>query len=355
MRIRVRLRNSSLSIKEHFLQLTGGVAFFFFGASDAWALPQIVTLKTGETVIGEVLSKSDDSTLYLKSDLLGELSIARSSIDSSVPQKTEKKVQIVEPKKTLAAKEVTPKEEGQAEEAPLSTQIIDTLKEIEAPKSWAGSFKIGLNSSQGDRKWDETYTRGDLKVEEKGSPHYFRLNGSYTYRLSERNDGTEVKSNDRYDGTFTYRRSFLGNWFAQNATGYRADQLKGINREIQNVVGLGYRLTLGPKFEVVFGGGGGIEYFDADFEEEQTNDMVVNLFQEFSYKPTKRTSFIQEFKYFQNPDDPQNYNYLFKTAVRIRLTNLLGFEISYNKDFDNEVQNDVEDNTQFRNALVVFF
>ena len=39
-----------------------------------------------------------------------------------------------------------------------------------------------------------------------------------------------------------------------------------------------------------------------------------------------------------------------------RLTDLLGFEFSYNKNFDSDVGNgNPRDDTQWRNALVIFF
>jgi hypothetical protein len=43
-------------------------------------------------------------------------------------------------------------------------------------------------------------------------------------------------------------------------------------------------------------------------------------------------------------------------AIRVRLTDLLGLEFSYNKSFDNDVgDGDAQDDTQWRNALVVYF
>ena len=43
-------------------------------------------------------------------------------------------------------------------------------------------------------------------------------------------------------------------------------------------------------------------------------------------------------------------------AVRIRLTELLGIEFSFNKTFDNDLGDaTIKDDTQWRNALVIYF
>ena len=43
-------------------------------------------------------------------------------------------------------------------------------------------------------------------------------------------------------------------------------------------------------------------------------------------------------------------------AIRVRLTELLGFEFSFNKTFDNDLGDvTIKNDTQWRNALVIYF
>jgi putative salt-induced outer membrane protein YdiY len=319
---------------------------------------QIVSLNSGERLVGEILPQSTEQTVVLKSDILGEVSLPRERVvkieakPSAGAEQVQKTVsQSPEPKapsaRTVAA------EAGEAEEA----RIVDELVKLKAPDSWNGDLRMGLNLSQGDRKWSENYFRGKLEIQQKGDPNFYRLDGSYIYRKSEKSNGDRYKSTDKYDGTFTYRRRFAGEWFLQNSLGVRADQVKGIEREIQELVGVGYKYKPTGKMEFLFGVGGGIEDFRADFEDTREGlSAVMNIFQEFTWRPLARTSVVQKFNYYSSPDASERFNYVLTTALRIRLTDLLGFEFSYNKDFDNDIgSGDSKDDTQWRNSLIVYF
>jgi hypothetical protein len=65
---------------------------------------------------------------------------------------------------------------------------------------------------------------------------------------------------------------------------------------------------------------------------------------------------VQQFSYYWNPKDSNQFNYVLTAAVRVRFTELLGFEFSYNKSFDNDLGNSkAKDDAQWRNALVFYF
>lgn len=126
---------------------------------------------------------------------------------------------------------------------------------------------------------------------------------------------------------------------------------------MQETVGVGYRYKPSGKFELLVGGGGGIEDYETEFDDtrEEVNP-IVNVFQEATWRPLQRASFVQKFNYYWNPEDTGQFNYVLTAAIRVRLTDLLGLEFSYNKNFDNDIDNGrSKDDTQWRNALVVYF
>jgi putative salt-induced outer membrane protein YdiY len=329
-----------------------------------FAAPQLIFLDTGERVVGEVLPKSTEDTVFLQSSLLGEMTIPRARVLRIEPQPAldvAKKAPAVAKKvPALEAEPVPTKQMALTEEEVdhiEERRVIDTLREFKAPDSWNGNLRMGLNLSQGDNKWNETYARGNLEIKPKGSPNFYRFTGSYTYRETERNNGTSFKSTDKYDGNFIYRRTFYDNWFVQNSIGIRVDQVKGIDRELQEAVGVGYKFKPTSNFEFLIGGGGGVEELETDFEDTRTGlNPLMNVFQEATWRPWKRTSLVQKFNYYWNPEQSEQFNYVVTAAVRFRLTDLVGLEFSYNKDFDNDVGNgNSKDDTQWRNALVVYF
>lgn len=326
------------------------------------AAPEIVSLTSGERLVGEVLPQSNEQTLVLKSDLLGEVKLPRGQIVTIEPQPAKApapaavvtapapKAAPVAPAPQVTAKEIV--EEEQA--------IIDRVRELKAPDSWKGNLRMGMNISGGDRKYTETALRGKLEIKEKGSPNFYRFSGSYTYRETERTNGSSYTSTDRYDGTFVYRRDVGDtnrNWFIQNALGGRVDQVKGIDHEYQDTIGLGYKLKPIEKFEILFGGGGGVEDYQTAFNDPREGvNTVMNVFQEFTWRPLTRTSVIQKFNYYWNPEVSSQYNYVLTAALRVRLTDLLGLEFSYNRNYDNDIGNgNPKDDAVWRNALVVYF
>lgn len=323
------------------------------------ATPQIVSLDSGERVVGELLPKSTDQVIYLQSGLLGEIPIPRQRVVKIEPKPQE--VVVAKAKPTMEPEVVATKQQIALTNEEIDhieeRRVIDTLREIKAPESWSGNVRFGLNLSQGDRKWTETYLRGNLEIKPPQTPHFYRFNGSYTYRQTERSDGSSYKSTDKYDASFIYRRTFYRNWFAQNSVGYRVDQIKGIDRELQEAIGVGYKFKPSNEFEFLLGGGGGVEDFTADFDDSREGlNPLMNVFQEATWKPWNRTSFVQKFNYYWNPEISEQFNYILTAAIRFRLTDLVGLEFSYNKNFDNDIGNgDSKDDTQWRNALVVYF
>ena len=105
------------------------------------------------------------------------------------------------------------------------------------------------------------------------------------------------------------------------------------------------------------GGGGGLEHYDAGLGSNKSGvSPLLNIFQEATWRPLKRTSLVQKFNYYWNPENNNLYNYVLTAAVRVRLTDLLGFEFSYNKAFDNDLGNgNAKNDTHWRNALVIYF
>ena len=329
---------------------------FVFTLASANTALSVVALDTGEQIIGEILPESSPVTVMLRSPLLGEIKVPRArviSIQAKAPE-------LLIGKSTTAAEGKRKNlEDSEIKKELISEErkVIDKFLKFKAPSQWSGNMRLGINLSQGNRKWKEAYAKGKLEIDPKKSPNFFRFTGSYTYRQTERASGAEYKSTDKYDAEFIYRRSFFENWFAQNALGYRADRVKGIDREVQVSAGIGYEYKPSNRFKLIFGGGGGIEELEADSQDARAGQYpLANVFQEATWRPLKRTSVIQKFSYYWDPKDSDQFNYLLSAAIRIRLTDLLGLEFSYNKSYDSDVGiSNTKDDEQWRNALVFYF
>lgn len=321
----------------------------------------IVTMKSGERLIGEASEKSNNATLVLNSALLGELRLPTERIlmreaftSDAAEQSTKSKAAAQTPENMEMGSPLQLSEEEMADVKKES--LLDRLVDLKAPKSWSGDLRFGLDFGGGDSKWRQLYSKGNLVIDPKQDPNYYRITGSYTYRTIDRN-GESVKATDRYDGNFTYRRDFGERFFFQNTLAGRVDEIKGINYEIQELLGVGIRLQPLDTIDIYFGGGGGVEDFNPDFDDTRSGiNAVANFFQELTWRPFEKATLSQEFNYFVSPSQSERFNYVLTTSFRYRLTDLLGFEISFNQNYDNDVgAGNVRDVSQWRNAIIVYF
>ena len=335
----------------HFLSL---ICMFL---STLHATNSIVFLDSGEKLIGEVLGTSSQEVLVLRSSVIGDVQILRERINSIHLEASEfeSKSQPLAESKVERLENLNPlaRKEGINEEI----KTLEDLKRFDAPDHWSGNLRLGMNFSNGDRSFSETYALGKLEIKPENSPHFYRLSGSYTYRETERPNGDSFKTKDKYDAQFVYRCELQGNWFVQNSLSGRVDKVKGINRKIQDAIGIGYFYKPYQSLEFILGGGGGLEFYDAEIRDiRDSQSPLLNIFQEAIWTPLKRTSFVQGFNYSWNPNNNDIYSYVMTMAVRIRLTDLLGFEFSFNRTLDNELSNsNSKDDTHWRNALVIYF
>lgn len=354
--------------------------------ADAGTGLQLIEIDSGERLLGEVLPQSTDSMLHIRSGLLGEVALLRSRVvrmeavspgEASPGPVAEAKPLQAPPhppakkpspsvaaspeksptapvKKPLPSKKV---ESPLVSEIPAELGLFDYLTGLRAPDSWSGNFRMGMNISTGDSLWTQTYLRGKLEVRPKGKSSLYRLAGSYLYQENERANGRKIRSQDKYDASFLYRYGFKNKWFVQNALSLRADQKKGIDRDLSDLLGIGYGFRPFEKVEFNVGGAGGVaDYQSNKASSRNGRESTLSVFEELVWKPLKRTSLIHRFNYYWNPEDNNQYNYVLKTALRVRVTDLLGFEFSFNKDYDNDTgTGNNKNDTRWLNALILFF
>jgi putative salt-induced outer membrane protein YdiY len=329
----------------------------------------VVSLDSGEQVRGTVLEASDAKTVVLQSELLGRLSLPRERVVSITPaqpaaaghkEPTPEAAKAKPAAVPAAKKPAAPQQQAAAKTAPEKKdeeefRWFDFIDIPEFPESWRGNVRFGVNASTGDTKWTETNIRGRLDIPK--NQRLYRIEGSYVYRQNERPDGSTFKSIDRYDAAFTYRYNFENDFFVQNSLAARADQRKQIDLEAQETVGVGYTYKRGTNLELTVGAGGGVEYYEVANREPQDDVLtVLSFFQEFTWRPWERASVVQSFNFFANPEDSADYNYVWSSALRFRFNHSLGFELAYDRNFDNDIgPGEVEDDSRWRNALIVYF
>lgn len=325
-------------------------------------------LHSNETIIGKISEDNVNSNDYyiINSESLGVIQISKDLVKIIDKVKSSgispNKAIIQSPSEVLINSRSLNENQGKGPEKnstsfdrlSLSKNLYEKVKSLDAPKSWSGNLRMGMNYAFGDRNYTQTYMRGKVKIQNNNSPHIFLISGEYNYRETEHSSGLNYVSADRYTSEFTYRWLFSEHWFMQNLTNLRVDNIKGIDKEMQNLTGLGYRSNFLKNLEMLAGVSIGFKDRNLSLEPPKQY-FIVNIFQEINWNPSKKIKFQQKVNFFQNPNNLDIYNFDLIFSFNYRFTDLLGFEIRYSEDFDNGISDNFNENSRLQNALTLFF
>ncbi len=316
---------------------------FIFGFSFLISEQNVkLTLHSDEIIIGEILEDNANSnnSYIIDSEFLGVIRISQDRVKmideikstSLAPNKALIQSSLEDIPSTLSSYEERVKNpirsKSNLHQLFPARNLYTTVKSLSAPISWSGNLRIGMNYAFGERNYTQTYMRGKLKIHKNNSPHIFLLSGEYNYRETEHPSGLNYVSADRYTSEFTYRWLFKEHWFIQNVSNLRVDNLKGIDKEIQNLTGFGYRSNFFKNLELLAGFSIGFKDRNLSLEPQDLY-FIVNIFQEINWKPSEKVKFQQKVSFFQNPNNLDIYNFDLIFSFNYRFTDLLGFEIRW--------------------------
>ena len=328
---------------------------------------QIFHLDSGDCVVGVESAASSAEAVVVNSTVLGTVSFDRGRLVKVEPVKSlkhsvAKPVQQAVNTQKKPVLPVPPLKE--VTQGPISSKLSalntywEHMANLDAPKSWKGSLRVGLHLSQGDHQWTENNVRAKLEIQKPGRADFYRFEGQYMYRQSEKSDGEIFKSHDRYNAKLTYRYDLHEHWFLQSVGDVRVDQIKGIDRDQKLLFGGGYQYKPSKKLKFLLGSSFGARNYESNGTENfNGQSQVLNCFQEFSWQPSKRLRFSQNLDYNVNPQYQSQYNYVLQAAFNYRLTDLVGIELSVSENYDNDLGDGVssKNDVLWRNSLVFYF
>ena len=331
---------------------------------------RIFHLDSGDCIIGAESAASNKTVLELMSPVLGVVRFDRTRLVKVEPLQSTKVAEVNKNKmaanteEKLSSKALAPLTPEKVDQQSIPTKwgrlksYWERVTNLDAPKSWKGSLRVGLHLSQGDRQWAENNVRAKLEIQKPECADFYRIEGQYMYRQSEKNDGEIFKSHDRYNFKLTYRHDVYDHGFLQIVGDSRVDQIKGIDRDQKVLFGGGYQYKPSKKLKFLLGSSFGIrDYASNGTENFNGQSQVLNCFQELSWKPSKRLRFSQNLDYNVNPDIRSQYNYVLRAALSYRFTDLVGIELSVSENYDNDLGDGVssKNDVLWRNSLVFFF
>lgn len=280
-------------------------------------------LANGDLITGELVSH-ENGVIRFKSPILGTLEL-----------------------KDTAASIVadSPKEKQKAKD---SSGEVGLGKPIGPGSKWRSKVDVGLNWQNGSKEKRDVNLRFESQ-RQAGSSQY-RVQSRYL--LSETN-GT--KSADSRTAGLRWRRDLNKHWFSQTHTTYSDDDVRGIDLNLDQNVGLGYRLLASDRAKANFGAGVTVQYRHAAGLDEGVAKFG-ELFQDLVWRFHDRFEFSQEASALFSPDerplgvmsqvpgavvpaDVPNYRLSFESVLRGKLTESMSVNLRFEYAFDNAIVN----------------
>lgn len=350
----------------------------------AAAAPSLVTLKNGDRVTGEVVREADGKVV-VRTESLGELAVPRAAVEKieALPQK-QAQVAAVQPMKAGEAPAVTisPTSKPKAVPAPAqspnvaaatSPKIAPAPSPASAPaaapaaqavakaapaqppkKPWRqvwketrGSMETSYNDQTGRHTSKNLTFRGDLDY--NSGPDRYHLEGRYYYG---KYDG--YIHSDRRDTAFRWRHDLTKRFFSQATTSHTLDNVKLIDLNFEQNLGLGWAAVADKRQELSLVAGATGQSRRA-FGKDTDTLALAELSQQYSLKindrltlrhdATAQYSTVSRSPYvvingqlIPSDTEADNYRLRVNFSLQGKLTERISMTLRYEYEYDNIIQ-----------------
>lgn len=347
------------------------VLLFLLVFARAWAEPLVVkvVLDNGDSLSGLLLSESD-TEIKLSVDYLGEVSLARDRVKEVVKRSVadpavqkeaetgvaETKIAPVAEKprvvKDVPAKPKPAPAEKAGEDAPASKRnfvyrffaALGNLEEdIDFLPEWEKSIQLGLNSSSGRK--DQSSQSYRLDMQRKFESSRIKVKAEYAY--GEANGST---TRDRSSASYRWRKDIGPGVFYESESDYFVDQIKLIDGNLEQKLGLGTRF-FDQKHSTLSAGLGASGRWRAFPTKEDEVAYLVNFFQDWDYRMSEKIRLKQDFKFAMPLEDTDGYEVNFSAALTSSVTKSVKLSVRYEIGFDNSLSEDRREDRRFVSSL----
>ncbi len=306
-------------------------------------------LANGDKLSGELIWRADGKIRF-RSPILGDLTVSETDAALlTLPEALDPAAAAHDPapKATVPARSSIP---------PVATgdtpSPAKAVAQAAAPakERWKGKVELGSVQQSGRADTLSYNLRGES--EKNTGRHTLRATGRVLY--AEQNDRPSA---DRQDAAFRWRYQLSKRTFAQAQSTYYGDAIIQIQTNLEQNLGLGYRIVDQPRQVVNVGGGVTAQYREW---EAGTNGWApyAELFQDYTFKINDRITFNQDAvaQYspsdrafnipnrnspkFVNPEE-QNYKVRFNSTLQGKVTERVSVNLRFEYELDNAIQ--VED------------
>ena len=307
---------------------------FFACLSMHWveAVEVRISLRNGDVLRGRLISEGD--IVLIEHTILGDVEIPKRSVRS-----------IIRPNQNRNEGD-TPEEPENEESQASRSRIKDFLRVISF-ENWSRQFEFGMNLQSGRR--DKLDYNARFNVRRRIEKNDFRFEARRYFGESDRG-----KTTDRLYSNLRWRRDLLPGVFYQTDTLYSSDAIKEIDVNLEQTLGLGYRLLNQKALKVSTGAGLSGRYREDNVDNGNTN-YLFDVFQDLDYRLGSRLRFTQEFRIALPPDERSEYEYEFQAGIVSKVTDSLHLSIRYHLEYDRSLPEDRREDQRIVSSVGIDF
>lgn len=275
-----------------------------------------LVLGNGDSLRGKVV-KVEDGVIYFQSEALGLLTLPSSGV---ILEETDPAKSVTS---ALPGVDSTEPTEVTQPEANPDTPVVAR----KAP--WKKDVEFGFTLQSGRK--DKMDISGRFTAQRNVKQDQYRLQARYLY--SETNS---LKSNDLLNTLARWRRDLSPRLFTQAITAYGFDEIKHIDHDFSQGVGVGRKFYNLDTFSLSLGGGATVRYRDENGDPPGWKYMV-DAFQDMNYQINDIFQVSQDASILVEPDDPDNYTFRLNAALIGKITQQVNLSMRYEYDYDNSL------------------
>lgn len=336
-----------------------------------------VKLDNGDVVTGVVLSE-EGGVIHLEVDYLGVITIPTDRVSELTEVESmilvTREIEEPEAKSEENTKEEKPSPVGETEvevvskeEGSEGQEKITEVVVVKAPEpekgilrgllkniqnsadawsplpEWEKRLQFGINSNTGRKNQTTVNYRYDMQRKFEAS----RLNFNAEYSYGDAND---VVTLNKLLTKLRWRKDISPGVFYESQTLYSWDEIKFIDSNVEQKLGLGTRFFESDASTVSAAVGATGRWREFSYEDNEVI-YLVDLSQDWDYKMTDRISVKQDFKFAIPLEDSDGYELNFSAALTSDVTESINLSVRYELGFDNSLAEPLKEDRRFISSL----
>jgi len=318
-----------------------------------------LVLKNGERLKGAVV-RVEGTQVVFKSQVLGEVRLPRSQVsvwpesfvlgaaESVALESQQPSAEVTAPAPAPAAPAPT---QPAPEQEPAAVPSKPWWSRIGAPgwwvwwtehrplREWKTSLNLGYKLTEArDDRTDLNLRFETTRRTERGE---YRVTGRYDFADITNANGNTYTATDRMQAGVRLRRDLSSRYFVQANSRYLADAVARIDRELEQSIGLGWRLLDSPKLRATVTPSATIQNQELAGQLSRW-EYHAKVFQDFRFRINDRFTFYEEADFSMSPENQRDYQASFNARLEAKLTTTVAADMRYELELDNTITSTTE-------------